>query len=280
MTQETMLGRKAVFASLGLHSLCIAAIVLFSTSVTRHPETIRVLLTLDPPVVAGGGGGTSNETGKKGLQAQAPERRHEVSKAHQKNRAVLPDRVIEKKPVTNKAAVERRAQPAMTEDVLPVANEQSEATSNPGPAAAAGQSDLQSQPNGGGGAGEGSGGGSGGGSGSGTGSGVGSFTGPGRGESSAVLKNRYLKEHFAYIRDLINKNIVYPPMAKKLGWQGRVVVCFVVRENGKVEELRIEKSSGYEVLDRNVIETIQRVQPFPRPPVSAEITIPLSYALK
>ncbi len=43
---------------------------------------------------------------------------------------------------------------------------------------------------------------------------------------------------------------------------------------------KIVKSSGYEVLDRNVVETVSEVQPFPRPPVRAEIVIPVVYTIK
>ena len=118
--------------------------------------------------------------------------------------------------------------------------------------------------------------------GSGSGSGIGRSVGPGtgHGESVETLKNRYLREHFAYIRDLILKHLSYPSMAKKLGWQGNTKVSFVIREDGRVEHLRIIKSSGYEVLDRNVVETIRYVQPFPRPPVRAELVIPVVYAMR
>jgi protein TonB len=94
------------------------------------------------------------------------------------------------------------------------------------------------------------------------------------------MKTRYLREHFAYIRDIIQKNLSYPPLARKLGWKGKVMVCFVVTEDGKAEGIKIVASSGYELLDRNVIETIREVQPFPKPPVKAELTVPIAYALK
>ena len=40
------------------------------------------------------------------------------------------------------------------------------------------------------------------------------------------------------------------------------------------------ESSGYELLDSNVVDTILDVQPFPKPPVKAEIVLPVTYALK
>jgi protein TonB len=132
------------------------------------------------------------------------------------------------------------------------------------------------------GSGSGTGSGSGSGSGSGTGSGTGSSGGPGKGygESAESLRKRYLREHFAYIRDLIVRNLTYPPIARKLGWAGGVTVSFVVRENGYTEKVRILKNSGYEVLDENVIRTIRGVEPFPRPPIKAELVIPIVYRLE
>jgi len=93
------------------------------------------------------------------------------------------------------------------------------------------------------------------------------------------MRTRYLREHFAYIRDLILKNLNYPTLAKKLG-QGNLRVSFVIKEDGRVEGVKITESSGYEVLDNNVIETIREVQPFPKPPIKAEIVIPVAYALR
>nr|MBP7322536.1 energy transducer TonB [Deltaproteobacteria bacterium] len=90
----------------------------------------------------------------------------------------------------------------------------------------------------------------------------------------------YLAEHFAYIKDMIQKNIAYPPRAKKMGWQGTVEVSFIVLESGKTMDIAIAKSSGYGVLDKNVVETIEEVQPFPKPPVAAKLKIPISYRLQ
>lgn len=98
--------------------------------------------------------------------------------------------------------------------------------------------------------------------------------------SADQLRNRYLKEHFAYIRDLIQKNITYPARARKFGWAGKVVVTFIVHESGKVSSERVVSSSGYGLLDDNVIGAIRDVAPFPRPPVKAELRIPIVYSLE
>jgi protein TonB len=76
------------------------------------------------------------------------------------------------------------------------------------------------------------------------------------------------------------KHLRYPHIARKMGWKGRVVVAFVIKENGGVEGSRILTSSGYEVLDRQVLSVIREIQPFPRPPTRAELIMPVVYRLE
>jgi protein TonB len=116
----------------------------------------------------------------------------------------------------------------------------------------------------------------------GTGASTGTHTaaGSGKGESTEQLRSRYRAEHFAYIKKIIEENLSYPPRAQRMGMSGRVVVAFEVLNNGRVQNIRIAKSTGYEILDDNVIDTIKKVEPFPRPPVPVKLTIPFSYGLE
>jgi protein TonB len=98
--------------------------------------------------------------------------------------------------------------------------------------------------------------------------------------SSGNESQRYLAEHFRYIRDLVRKHLVYPAMAQKMGWDGKAVVAFVIMENGSVDNIRLVESSGIPLLDRSALETIRRASPFPRPPVKAEIVIPVLFKLR
>lgn len=99
------------------------------------------------------------------------------------------------------------------------------------------------------------------------------------GNSVERAKMRYLKTNFVYIRDLIMKNIFYPYEARRMGWEGKVTVSFVVAKNGYVDSIKIIDSSGFEVLDKSAVETIRRVHPFPKPPVEALIVLPIVYRL-
>jgi protein TonB len=101
-----------------------------------------------------------------------------------------------------------------------------------------------------------------------------------RGENSETLRERYLKNHFGYIRDLINGNLRYPYRARRMGWSGALKVEFTVHEDGTVDRIRVIKSSGVNMLDYNAMETVRRSSPFPKPPVSARLIIPVEYVLE
>ncbi|MDI9571071.1 MAG: TonB family protein [Pseudomonadota bacterium] len=95
-----------------------------------------------------------------------------------------------------------------------------------------------------------------------------------------AARARYLSAHFAYIRDRILRNVTYPEAAKRMGWQGKVVLSFVIAADGSARAFRIIQGSGFKMLDRSAIETVQETAPFPRPPVEAELVIPIVYRLE
>ncbi len=112
------------------------------------------------------------------------------------------------------------------------------------------------------------------------GGGFGAGSGRGLGAGSGEGQPSYLREHYAYIKEIINKSLQYPPVARRMGWQGVVQITFVVLENGFAEHVRITKSSGHAMLDQAVVKVVQRVQPFPRPPAKAELTVPVVFRLE
>ena len=69
-------------------------------------------------------------------------------------------------------------------------------------------------------------------------------------------------------------------MARKLGVEGSVVLAFIVLPDGGVKDVRVTISSGSSILDSNAVTTVRKTAPFPRPPVEAEIIIPVVYRLK
>jgi len=92
-------------------------------------------------------------------------------------------------------------------------------------------------------------------------------------------KFRYLKENFSYIRDMIQKKVIYPKKARQMGWQGKVTVSFIIFADGFAKDITIIKTSGVEVLDSSAAVAVKDASPFPKPPCEAQIIIPLIYRL-
>ncbi len=61
-----------------------------------------------------------------------------------------------------------------------------------------------------------------------------------------------------YPRYVENPKPIYPREARKKGYEGEVILRVEVLTNGRVGEIEIRRSSGYEILDRSAIETIKR----------------------
>lgn len=99
------------------------------------------------------------------------------------------------------------------------------------------------------------------------------------GAAKKVMEQHYVKSHFVYIKKIIEKNISYPPMARRMGWQGKVQVSFIVCKDGKVTDLHIYESSGHAQLDRNALETVRQAAPFPSPPVRVKLVLPVTYTI-
>ncbi len=101
----------------------------------------------------------------------------------------------------------------------------------------------------------------------------------GRGTSQEGEKARYLKENFAYIRDIIQRKTAYPLIARKMGWEGKVTVSFIVSSDGRVRDVKIKEGSGFEILDKNALTAVFDASPFPKPPIEAQFIVPIKYTL-
>jgi protein TonB len=95
-----------------------------------------------------------------------------------------------------------------------------------------------------------------------------------------ALREHYLSQNFRGIRERINAGLVYPTLARKMGWSGRVVVSFVVLTDGEVKDVRVREGCGHEVLDRSAVETVKRCAPYPPPPAESELLVPIIYRLE
>lgn len=106
-----------------------------------------------------------------------------------------------------------------------------------------------------------------------------SSMGGGGDEETVFSRENYLRANFSYIRDAIHKKATYPLIARQMGWEGKVEVSFIICADGSVKEIKVVRSSGIEVLDKGAEESIKKASPFPKPPVEANVIIPIHYRL-
>ncbi len=56
----------------------------------------------------------------------------------------------------------------------------------------------------------------------------------------------------------LNNSPVYPRLAYKRGWEGRVLLKVDVAGNGRVIDIHIHKSSGYPILDQSALKAVRK----------------------
>jgi TonB family protein len=81
----------------------------------------------------------------------------------------------------------------------------------------------------------------------------------------------------------LNGNVLprYPEQARRLGWQGRVLLRIWINEQGSVTRIKVEESSGYSLLDAAAATSVRtwRVQPAQRngQPVAGSWLLPIRF---
>lgn len=66
----------------------------------------------------------------------------------------------------------------------------------------------------------------------------------------------------AELRAMIDRNKYYPPMSKRLGHTGTVVVAFTLLKDGHIIDVRIESPSRYERLNDSALDAVKKVEKF------------------
>ncbi len=98
-------------------------------------------------------------------------------------------------------------------------------------------------------------------------------------QHSQTNQQQYLTNHFAGIRERILRYLRYPAVARKRGWSGQVRLSFHIDQEGRVEDITVLTSSGYDLLDRQAIAVVRQVAPFPQPLENVEVTMPITFSL-
>ncbi|EWY40397.1 hypothetical protein N825_36935 [Skermanella stibiiresistens SB22] len=77
----------------------------------------------------------------------------------------------------------------------------------------------------------------------------------------------------------------YPQASQRRRQQGTAMLRFTMDAEGNVLSYRLERSSGHEALDEEVLAMIQRSQPLPRIPADLgrdrlELVVPVQFSLR
>jgi periplasmic protein TonB len=83
----------------------------------------------------------------------------------------------------------------------------------------------------------------------------------------------------------IAKHKQYPKIAQIRGWQGECLLDLKIDSSGNVLTANVKESSGFELLDKQALEMVNKASPFPTPPDalrgrSFNITVPVSFKLE
>lgn len=98
-------------------------------------------------------------------------------------------------------------------------------------------------------------------------------------DGSEGVDEFYIAENYRTIMGTIGNRLLYPEIARNMGWQGKVLVSFVIDTDGKITEISIKESSGYAILDTSAIRTIRSIRGIPKPDTPTRITVPIAFLL-
>jgi protein TonB len=131
--------------------------------------------------------------------------------------------------------------------------------------------------------------------GGGSGSGFGSGSEPGNGNpgskgsgKGAGVSGKYLYAHGggngARPKYAQNPKPAYPQEAREKGYEGEVILRVEVLPNGRVGQIEVKNSSGYELLDRSALTAVKQWRFIPakkgETPISLWVNIPVKFQLQ
>ena len=59
------------------------------------------------------------------------------------------------------------------------------------------------------------------------------------------------------VLELFSRRLDYPAIARRKGWQGTVTLRLLIEPDGRISRLQVDRTSGYPVLDRAAVESLQ-----------------------
>ena len=108
---------------------------------------------------------------------------------------------------------------------------------------------------------------------------------PHRNQQQPVTSDPFEASHLkTLLHSAIQEHFIYPPIARKNGWQGRVYIGLTISSLGKFHDIRVVKRSPYPILDNSAIDTLRRIGAVPTVHAllldhGQNLVVPVSYRL-
>ncbi len=105
-----------------------------------------------------------------------------------------------------------------------------------------------------------------------------------RGGNNSQASYRTTNHLRGIVKSELSRYLRYPPVARRNGWEGSVVISMVITEKGRINGIHLVQSSGYDVLDRATITAIRQVRTIRKtedilPRNTTSITLPVQFRL-
>lgn len=89
----------------------------------------------------------------------------------------------------------------------------------------------------------------------------------------------------AQLHTSLARHFDYPYVARLRGWEGSVLLAFIVQASGNLNDIRIIRSSGFAVLDDSAVDSLKKVQQLPEAVAwlqgrDIEMQLPVIYRLR
>jgi protein TonB len=76
-----------------------------------------------------------------------------------------------------------------------------------------------------------------------------------------TMTDREYEALLRYIKDFIEKNMVYPPMARRRNVEGVAGVHFEIERGGGITSITVDRSSGSSILDNAAVSLVKKIHP-------------------
>ncbi len=82
------------------------------------------------------------------------------------------------------------------------------------------------------------------------------------------------------LKDKFQQHFYYPKMAQRQNWQGKVLLVFDINTHGRIQNITVQQSSGYSILDNAAMTSLTKVSTIPKNWIKSEYYSGLKLTVK